>query len=83
MNESVYRDLQKTQTFVETSNRAAAQQLNATTRVIPEAPKEPQVTNAEACTQQLSGLKPKSYNEFTKKFDNNSLKLKLRAWRDL
>jgi len=27
----------------------------------------------------VSAIKPKSYNDFTKKFDNNSLKLGLRS----
>ena len=77
VNEAVYQNLQKTQSFIEASNKAASQSSAFHTKPAPVV--QPQVSMPEACAQNLSGLKPRSYNEFTKKFDNNSQKLKLRA----
>ena len=34
---------------------------------------------AQGAAEQLNTMKPKSYNQFTSKFDNNALKMGLRA----
>jgi len=39
----------------------------------------PVMFSSQASAQQVSNLKPKSYNEFTKTFDNNSRKTGLRS----
>ena len=77
VNEAVYLQLQKTQSFLEASNKVGIQSGAFHTKPAPKV--EQQVSMAETCAANLNGQKPRSYNEFTKKFDNNSTKLKLRA----
>lgn len=78
-NELVYDKLQKTQTIIDPHNYCEQNRQLDKLQCNVKPQDLPGLFGPEAAKQSLAAQKPKSYNQFTKKFDNNSLKLGLRT----
>ena len=78
-NATVYDKLERTKdlidpnTFCNDKANLSLYQTNAVTSDLPT------MFSKQGAAQQVSELKPKSYNDFTKTFDNNSRKIGLRS----
>ena len=75
-NQVMYEERQKVDTLInpnnwqgDTGRPRQTQHVNASVNEVP----------AMFGTTKVSSLKPKNYNEFTKRFDNNSLNMNLRG----
>ena len=80
-NDNVYDKLQKTNTFIASTyymDGREGKTLNKFQFNTKEADVAPMFSKQSAAGQ-IDNLKWKDYNQFTKKFDNNSLKLGLRS----
>ena len=78
-NELVYDKLQKTQSIIDPHNYCEQNKQLDKMQCNAQANDLPGLFGADGVKSNLANQKAKHYNQFTKKFDNNSLKLGLRG----